>query len=52
MTKIKLTKTAVDASTFAAKEYELRDTVRARVSPEGNASWRKDIYGPVSHEWG
>ena len=27
MTKIKLTKTAVDAATFGAKEYELRDTV-------------------------
>jgi len=27
MTKIKLTKTAVDAATFAAKEYELRETV-------------------------
>ena len=27
MAKIKLTKTAVDAATFGAKEYELRDTV-------------------------
>lgn len=27
MAKIKLTKTVVDAATFAAKEYELRDTV-------------------------
>jgi hypothetical protein len=49
MTKIKLTKTAVDAATFAAKEYELRDTVVPGFPPEGNARWPKDIYGPVSH---
>jgi hypothetical protein len=39
MTKIKLTKTAVDAATFAAKEYELRDTVAPgfllKVTPAG-----------------
>jgi integrase len=39
MTKIKLTKTAVDAATFAAKEYELRDTVvpgfLLKVTPAG-----------------
>ncbi len=39
MTKIKLTKTAVDAAAFAAKEYELRDTVvpgfLLKVTPAG-----------------
>ena len=39
MTKIKLTKSAVDAATFAAKEYELRDTVvpgfLLKVTPAG-----------------
>ena len=39
MTKIKLTKTAVDAATFAAKEYELRDTMvpgfLLKVTPAG-----------------
>ena len=44
MTKIKLTKTAVDAVTFAAKEHTSCATRRARVSPEGNGSWPKDIY--------
>jgi integrase len=39
MTKIKLTKTAVDTATFGAKEYELRDTVvpgfLLKVTPAG-----------------
>ena len=39
MAKIKLTKTAVDAATFGAKEYELRDTVvpgfLLKVTPAG-----------------
>jgi integrase len=39
MAKIKLTKTAVDAATFGAKEYELRDTVvpgfLLKVTPTG-----------------
>ncbi len=39
MTKIKLTKTVVDAATIAAKEYELRDTVvpgfLLKVTPAG-----------------
>jgi Arm DNA-binding domain/Phage integrase, N-terminal SAM-like domain len=39
MAKIKLTKTAVDAATFAAKKYELRDTVvpgfLLKVTPAG-----------------
>lgn len=39
MANVKLTKTAVDAATFGAKEYELRDTVvpefLLRVTPAG-----------------
>jgi len=39
MAKIKLTKTAVDAATFGAKEYEMRDTVvpgfLLKVTPAG-----------------
>lgn len=43
MTKIKLTKTAVDAATFAAKEYELHDTVvpgfLLKVTPAGRKTF-------------
>jgi hypothetical protein len=39
MTKIKLTKTAFDAGTFAAKDYELRDTVVPGFLLKGDARW-------------
>ena len=46
-TKIKLPKTAVDAATFAAKEYELRDTVvpgfLLKVTPAGRKIFMSSI---------
>jgi hypothetical protein len=49
MAKVKLTKTAVDAATFGAKAYELRDTVVPGFL-QSNARWPKDLHGSVSNE--
>jgi hypothetical protein len=53
MAKIKLTKSVVDAVTFRAKEYELRDTVvpgfLLKVTPAGRPRGRS--FGGLHHEY-
>jgi len=52
MAKIKLTKAAVDAATFGAKEYELRDTVVPGFLLKVTRAGRKILHGAVSHQRG